>query len=97
MSECVSKFVQSGKRIPRRGEVGMSAEEIESFEQMGYVMSGSRHKRMNAVRMRKENQVYSAEEKRALAMFNYEEKQKRESQMLADFRQLIQNKLGDNN
>ena len=75
----------------------MSAEEIESFEQMGYVMSGSRHKRMNAVRMRKENQVYSAEEKRALAMFNYEEKQKRESQMLADFRQLIQNKLGDNN
>ena len=60
-------------------------------------MSGSRHKRMNAVRMRKENQVYSAEEKRALAMFNYEEKQKRESQMLADFRQLIQNKLGDNN
>ena len=32
-----------------------------------------------------------------LAMFNYEEKQKRESQMLADFRQLIQNKLGDNN
>ena len=42
-------------------------------------MSGSRHKRMNAVRMRKENQVYSAEEKRALAMFNYEEKQKREA------------------
>ena len=46
-------------------------------------MSGSRHKRMNAVRMRKENQVYSAEEKRALAMFNYEEKQKRESQVMA--------------
>ena len=95
--DAIAQFVQSGKRIPRRGEVGMSAEEIESFEQMGYVMSGSRHKRMNAVRMRKENQVYSAEEKRALAMFNYEEKQKRESQMLADFRQLIQNKLGDNN
>ena len=75
----------------------MSAEEIESFESSGYVMSGSRHKRMNAVRLRKENQIYSAEEKRALAMFNYEEKQKRESQMLADFRQLIQNKLGDNN
>ena len=95
--DAIAQFVQSGKRIPRRGEVGMSAEEIESFEQMGYVMSGSRHKRMNAVRMRKENQVYSAEEKRALAMFNYEEKQKRESQMLADFRQLIQNKLGENN
>ena len=81
----------------RGGEVGLTAEEIESYETSGYVMSGSRHKRMNAVRLRKENQIYSAEEKRALAMFNYEEKQKRESQMLADFRQLIQNKLGDNN
>ena len=58
-------------------------------------MSGSRHKRMNAVRIRKENQIYSAEEKRALAMFNYEEKQKRESQILADFRQLVQTNLGD--
>lgn len=29
---------------------------------------------MNEVRLRKENQVYSAEEKRALALFNYEEK-----------------------
>ncbi|KAL3915586.1 MAG: hypothetical protein SGPRY_007166, partial [Prymnesium sp.] len=78
--DAIAAYVQSGKRIPRRGEVGMSAEEIESFEQLGYVMSGSRHKRMNA--------IYSAEEKRALAMFNYEEKQKRENQILADFRQL---------
>ena len=72
----------------------MSAEEIESYEELGYVMSGSRHKRMNAVRIRKENQVYSAEEKRALAMFNYEEKQKRESQILQDFRSLVSTKLG---
>ena len=86
----IAAYVQSGKRIPRRGEVGMSAEEIESFEGLGYVMSGSRHKRMNAVRIRKENQIYSAEEKRALAMFNYEEKQKRENQILADFRTLVQ-------
>jgi len=95
--DAIAQYVQSGKRIPRRGEVGLSAEEIEKYETLGYVMSGSRHKRMNAVRMRKENQVYSAEEKRALAMFNYEEKQKRENQMLADFRQLVQQKLGANN
>ena len=62
--DAIAAYVQSGKRIPRRGEVGMSAEEIESYEGLGYVMSGSRHKRMNAVRMRKENQIYSAEEKR---------------------------------
>ena len=66
----------------------------KDFETLGYVMSGSRHKRMNAVRIRKENQVYSAEEKRALAMFNYEEKQKRESQILQDFRSLVSTKLG---
>ena len=93
--DAIAAFVQAGKRIPRRGEVGMSAEEIEKFETLGYVMSGSRHKRMNAIRVRKENQVYSVEEKRALAMFNYEEKQKRESQILADFRSLVQSKLGE--
>jgi hypothetical protein len=36
---------------------------------------------MNAIRIRKENQVYSAEDKRALAMFNYEEKAKREQKV----------------
>lgn len=92
--EAIAAYVQSGKRIPRRGEVGMSAEEIEKYETLGYVMSGSRHKRMNAVRLRKENQIYSAEEKRALAMYNHEEKQKREAQILAEFRDLVQKKLG---
>ena len=39
----MAQFVQSGQRIPRRGEVGYSSEQIENFEKMGYVMSGSRH------------------------------------------------------
>jgi len=43
---------QAGKRIPRRGEVGLDSEQIEKFENIGYVMSGSRHSRMNAVRIR---------------------------------------------
>ena len=149
--DAIASYVQAGKRIPRRGEVGLDADEIEAFENTGcarlhgvlwvgfpraakvvglrmpsspfagcctllplltrgarrmiatrfpapshsFVMSGSRHKRMNAVRLRKENQIYSAEEKRALAMFNYEEKQKRESQILNDFRSLVQDKLGE--
>ena len=49
----MSQFVESGQRIPRRGEIGLSSEQIENFEASGYVMSGSRHRRMNAVRMRK--------------------------------------------
>lgn len=62
----MAAFLQDGteSRIPRRGEIGLTPDEIAKYEDVGYVMSGSRHRRMNAVRMRKENQVISAEEKR---------------------------------
>ena len=59
----MAQFVQSGQRIPRRGEVGYSSEQIENFEKMGYVMSVSRHARMNAVRLRKELRRESCERK----------------------------------
>lgn len=90
--EAMAKFVKEGKRIPRRGEIGLTSDEISTYEDAGYVMSGSRHRRMEAVRLRKENQVYSADEKRALAMYNREEKAKRENKVLADFRELVQTK-----
>ncbi|KAL9256287.1 NKAP family protein-like protein [Drosera capensis] len=92
--DAIAQYVQQGKRIPRRGEVGLSADEIQKFETLGYVMSGSRHQRMNAIRIRKENQVYSAEDKRALAMFNYEEKSKREAKVMADLQRLVQRTIG---
>lgn len=92
--DAIAQYVQQGKRIPRRGEVGLSADEIQKFEDLGYVMSGSRHQRMNAIRIRKENQVYSAEDKRALAMFNYEEKAKREHKVMADLQRLVQRHIG---
>lgn len=38
-------------------QVGMTADQITKYETLGYVMSGSRHSRMNAIRIRKENQV----------------------------------------
>ncbi len=46
--------------------MGLKAEEIEQFETEGFVMSGSRHKRMNAVRIRKENQVTKLSDKTKL-------------------------------
>lgn len=92
--DAIAQYVQQGKRIPRRGEVGLSADEIQKFEDLGYVMSGSRHQRMNAIRIRKENQVYSAEDKRALAMFNYEEKSKREHKVMADLQRLVSRTIG---
>ena len=90
--QAMANYVAEGKRIPRRGEVGLEADEIQKYEDLGYVMSGSRHRKMNAVRMRKEGQIYSAEEKRALAMFNYEEKAKRENKILAEFRDMLASK-----
>ncbi|KAJ3000596.1 hypothetical protein HKX48_003211, partial [Thoreauomyces humboldtii] len=68
----MAAYLQSGKRIPRRGEIGLTSNEIENYEDVGFVMSGNRHRRMNAVRIRKENQVISAEEKRALLLFSQE-------------------------
>ena len=40
--EAMAAYVESGKRIPRRGEIGLTSQEIETFEDTGYVMSGSR-------------------------------------------------------
>jgi len=89
----MAAYIAEGKRIPRRGEIGLTSEEIATFEDVGYVMSGSRHRRMEAVRIRKENQIYSADEKRALAMFSKEERQKRENKILSQFKEMIQSKL----
>ncbi|XP_063046250.1 NF-kappa-B-activating protein isoform X2 [Engraulis encrasicolus] len=88
----MAEYVKAGKRIPRRGEIGLTSDEIATFEMSGYVMSGSRHRRMEAVRLRKENQIYSADEKRALASFNQEERRKRESKILSSFREMVYRK-----
>jgi hypothetical protein len=90
----MAQYVASGKRIPRRGEVGLTSDQIEQYEQLGYIMSGSRHSRMNAIRIRKENQIYSAEEKAALAMFNYEENKTKEARILEDMRRLVERTMG---
>ena len=39
----MAAYVQEGKRIPRRGEIGLNSDQIESFESAGFVMSGSRY------------------------------------------------------
>ena len=38
----MAAYVEDGKRIPRRGEIGLTSNEIEDFETSGFVMSGSR-------------------------------------------------------
>lgn len=89
----MAAYIAEGKRIPRRGEIGLTPDEITHFEDQGYVMSGSRHRRMEAVRLRKENQIYSADEKRALATFNHEERAKRETKILSQLREMVRKKM----
>lgn len=88
----MAEYVKAGKRIPRRGEIGLTSQEIENYEASGFVMSGSRHRRMEAVRLRKENQVYSADERRALALLSKEERVKKETEVLSKFRAMVSTK-----
>ena len=39
----MAAYIAEGKRIPRRGEIGLLPEEIQAYEDMGFVMSGSRY------------------------------------------------------
>ena len=91
----MAAFLQDGTdtRIPRRGEIGLTSDQIATFEAVGYVMSGSRHKRMNAVRMRKENQVISAEEKRGILKLQKEERERREAILREEFSELVNERL----
>ena len=92
----MAAFLKEGgteARIPRRGEIGLTPDEIAAFESVGYVMSGSRHRRMNAVRLRKENQVISAEEKRGILKLQREERERREAILREEFTELVHDKL----
>ena len=39
----MAAYIAEGKRIPRRGEIGLTSDEIVKYEDMGFVMSGSRY------------------------------------------------------
>ena len=39
----MAAYIAEGKRIPRRGEIGLTSNEIQKLEDVGFVMSGSRY------------------------------------------------------
>lgn len=45
----MAAYVQQGKRIPRRGEIGLSGDQIADYENAGFVMSGSRYFLHNSI------------------------------------------------
>ncbi|KAI6191762.1 hypothetical protein M3Y97_00263000 [Aphelenchoides bicaudatus] len=93
-AEGMAAYIAQGKRIPRRGEIGLSSGEISEFEKVGYIMSGTRHKSMEATRLRKENQILTAEEKRLLSGFTQEQRKQKEDAVMAQFQSLISSKRG---
>lgn len=89
----MANYIQKGERIPRRGEIGLDQGKIAQYEATGYVMSGSRHTRMNAVRVRKENQVINAEEKRAMFLAQREQAQEKEGAIISQFKEMVDERL----
>lgn len=92
-AQAMASFVADGKRIPRRGEIGLTPEQIKQFEDDGFVMSGSRHGVINAVRLRKESQIYNAQEAAIIAKLNREERERQEQKLLKDLSSLVKSKV----
>ncbi|PNT68281.1 hypothetical protein BRADI_3g38240v3 [Brachypodium distachyon] len=94
--DAMAQFVQQGKRIPRRGEVGLTAEEIQRFEAAGYVMSGRAGTRGSppCASARRTRCTAPRRSARALATFNYEQKAARERKVRDDLRRLVDRALG---
>lgn len=53
-----SEHIRGGKRIPLRGQEGMSLDQIDAFERAGYRMSGRSKRQTEARAMRAERKVY---------------------------------------
>ncbi|KAJ2161691.1 hypothetical protein GGF46_001284 [Coemansia sp. RSA 552] len=88
-----SSSSRAGERLLGRGEFGLDHGRIERLEGAGYVMSGNRHRRANpAVRVPKDGQAITADEKRQILMQNQEERQKKETQVIAEFREMLSKK-----
>jgi hypothetical protein len=66
-----------------QGEPMRTTEEIERYESLGYVMRNKiKNVTLNIPKSRKEAQKFSQEEKRALAIFNLEEQQRKENNII---------------
>jgi hypothetical protein len=73
-------------------------DDVKRYEQLGYVMSGARFNKpavgnnIPVPKNKKEAHIFSAEEKRALAIFNLEEQQRKENNIINDLKSMWQNK-----
>lgn len=87
------QYVEAGQRIPRRGEIGLDQNKIMQYEASGFVMSGSRNARMNAVRVRKEQQVINSQDKIELIRSKKEEADRKEGEIISQFKEIVEERL----
>lgn len=87
--DAIAQFVSQNKRIPRRGEVGLTSEEIDQFEKLGYVMSGSKHKVIERVRQQKEALVMKGMVEEKERIQRGEKRLARENEVMGRFRNIV--------
>jgi hypothetical protein len=75
---------QTSQGVAKLGKHGHTAEDIERFEQMGFVMSRNRKKKKSA-------QISS---RKAGILHAKEEKEMRESELVARFKEMIEGQKG---
>jgi len=81
-----SEHIRGGKRIPLRGQEGMSLDQIDAFERAGYRMSGRSKRQTEARAMRAERKVYTQEEKRMLEKVSRDDRVKAQQDKLDAFK-----------
>jgi len=81
-----SQQEQRSRRVLGRGEFGHDPKDIEKYEQMGFVMSGNRRKKNQPA-----GPMDEASRKAGYQLLK-EEKQLRETELVARFKEMVENR-----
>lgn len=87
------EFLSQFKRAPRRGEIGLSAEEIDHAEALGYVMSGSRSKAAHLFVNRVQRQLHERDAAKRDQQFRQVEDERHDTHLIEALANLVKSKL----
>lgn len=87
------EFLSQFKRAPRRGEIGLSAEEIDHAEALGYVMSGSRSKAAHLFVNRVQRQLHERDAAKRDQQFRQVEDERNDTNLIEALSNLVKSKL----
>lgn len=87
------EFLSQFKRAPRRGEIGLSAEEIGNAEALGYVMSGSRSKAAHMFVDRVQRQLHERDAANRELQFRQVEDERSNTHLIEALAKLVKSKV----